>query len=464
MFKQLLCVSLLATSLPTLAAFNPQAAIAKLPQGHDLALLIKDPATGKIIYQQRTDNLQAPASTQKTITALAAKLYLGDNFRFYTDVETKGKDIIFNFSGDPTFSRTDLRELLSQIRAKGYKSIQGNIYLNGGHFTGYERGIGWPWDILGSCYSAPSSSITLEHNCVQGALYTNKGIGNKARVNVPSHQPIQVTSTATIVTPSQKKAQFCQLDLISNPNNSYQVSGCSLAYKEPMPLKFAVQNTTKYTMAVLRQELKRAGISFKGQIYRNDTIKGQRIARNSSKPMSELLDIMLKRSDNLFADNIAKTIGAKYYQQPGSYNNGVAAIKEILKTKANIDLSDTIMVDGSGLSRNNRLSANDLMQVITYIYKHKNLKLFNDFPVAGESGTLRYRKSMRTGELKGKVIAKSGSLFATYNLAGMIKTKSGKPLLFVQLVTDYHPITKTKGLPPISQFEQKLYQSLYQQY
>ncbi|MCG6229499.1 D-alanyl-D-alanine carboxypeptidase/D-alanyl-D-alanine endopeptidase, partial [Vibrio furnissii] len=154
--------------------------------------------------------------------------------------------------------------------------------------------------------------------------------------------------TATIVTPSQKKAQFCQLDLISNPNNSYQVSGCSLAYKEPMPLKFAVQNTTKYTMAVMRQELKRAGISFKGQIYRNDTIKGQRIARNSSKPMSELLDIMLKRSDNLFADNIAKTIGAKYYQQPGSYNNGVAAIKEILKTKANIDLSDTIMVDGSG--------------------------------------------------------------------------------------------------------------------
>jgi serine-type D-Ala-D-Ala carboxypeptidase/endopeptidase (penicillin-binding protein 4) len=468
MFKKTLSLLLLVMSLPSLATFPPQAAIKKLPNGHDLALMIVDPATNQVLYSQREEQLQVPASTQKMITALAATLYLDDNYRFNTDLEVSTNDIILRFNGDPTLSRADLASLLKALKKNNLSTIKGNLYLNGNAFSGYERAAGWPWDILGVCYSAPSSSITLEHNCVQGALYSNKAIGQQTRINIPSHQPIKAVSNALIVTKEQQKQQHCELELVADPSNSYQLSGCLPQSKKPLPLNFAVQNTEAYTSAVIQQELQRAGIQLKGKILRNDDIKGKRIARHQSAPLSDLVDIMLKKSDNLIADNLTKTLGREFFKQAGTFNNGVAAIKAILQQQANIDLTDTIMVDGSGLSRNNRIKASSLMQVITYIYNTPSLGLLKDMPVSGESGTLLYRQSIRQAPLKGNIVAKSGSLYGSYNLAGMIKVQSGKTLLFIQLVNNYFPpdnsINDKPITPPITEFEKALYLGIYNEY
>lgn len=458
----LLCASALAVQ-----SFSPQQALSQLPPGHDAALLIADPATGEILYAQRDSQLQAPASTQKLLTALAAKLYLKNDFRFTTDLERRGDDIILRFSGDPVFSRTQLAALLRQLKKHRITTIDGNILLNGAVFSGYEQAPGWPWDILGVCYSAPSSSISLEHNCVQGALYSNRTPGELTRVHVPRHQPITVSSDARVVTQDEQQASFCELNLMTAPGNRYQLSGCLPERKKPLPLNFAVQDTLDYSAAVIRGELKRAGISFHGQIRRDDQAKGERLARHQSAPLTALIDTMVKDSDNLIADNLLKTLGRMYFDQPGTFANGVAAMKTILAEQANIDLSPAVLVDGSGLSRNNRLSANLMMDVLTYIYRHdKQLQLLQTLPVSGRSGTLKYRQSLRQKPLAGQIAAKSGSLFGTHNLAGVFTTRSGKQLLFVQLITNYHPPEKAPSgiAPPIEQFERQLYRSLYQQY
>lgn len=467
MIRALITLPFLLFCLPSLASFTPQTAIEKLPEGHDLAFIIADPQNNLTLYSQRANQLQAPASTQKLITALAAKLYLGNAFRFTTDLETSNNDIIIRFSGDPTLSRDQLANLFIQLKKQGVTTIHGNIYLNGAIFSGYERAPGWPWDVLGVCYSAPSSSITLAHNCVQGALYSNKILGQVTRVHVPSHQPITVSSEAVIVSKEQQKTQYCDLELHADNRNNYQLSGCLLQRNKPLPLNFAIQNTVDYTAAVIKQALKRNGIRFIGQIKRNDKIGGKRIVRHESATLPELLDDMIKDSDNLIADNLAKTIGGYYFHQAGSFNNGGAAIKAILKEKANIDLDNAILVDGSGLSRNNRLTASHILQVITYIYQYDNeIKLMAALPVSGQSGTLRYRQSIRHKPLKGRIAAKSGSLYGTYNLAGIMTTKSGKPLLFVQMLTNYHPEQKAddaKSTPPaVEQFERELYSQMYQ--
>ncbi|WP_299018871.1 serine-type D-Ala-D-Ala carboxypeptidase [uncultured Photobacterium sp.] len=454
--------------LPAFASFSPQKALNQLPEGHDTALLITDPTTGTTLTTQRENQLQAPASTQKLITALAARLYLGKNFRFHTELEQDKNNFILHFSGDPSLSRQQLVALLKKIK-KVRKTISGDIILNGAIFSGYERAPGWPWDVLGVCYSAPSSSISLEHNCVQGALYSNKTAGQLTRVHIPPHQPIEVSTHALTVTTEQQKARHCELELYAEDTNHYLLSGCLEQQKRPLPLNFAVQNTFKFTEAVIRRELKRAGIRFTGNIVRSDTARGKRIARHSSAPLSELLDTMIKDSDNLIADNLAKTLGNRYFSQPGTFNNGVAAIKAILKEKAGIDLHQAVLVDGSGLSRNNRLTASQMMEVITYIYHHdKQLGLLTTLPVSGQSGTLRYRQSIRHQPLIGQIAAKSGSLFGTHNLAGVLTTQSGKELLFVQLVTNYHPEERDddtpKVAPPIEQFERELYRALYKSF
>ncbi|MGR5064190.1 serine-type D-Ala-D-Ala carboxypeptidase [Photobacterium sp. DNB22_13_2] len=443
-----------------------------LPSGHDTSLLVADAKTGKVLYSQRENQFQPPASTQKMVTALAAQLYLGKDFRFTTQLERQGDDIVLRFSGDPSFSRKQLTGLLGKLKAHSGSIIKGDLLLNGSQFSGYEQAPGWPWDILGVCYSAPSSSLSLEHNCVQGALYSNRQVGEKTRVNIPSHQPLTVTTDALVTTKDRQKASHCDLELIDKGSNHYHLSGCLVKRDKPLPLNFAVQDTEAYISQVITAEFKRLGIKLEGQVKRDDkatVTKGKVIATHRSAPLNELLDHMVKKSDNLYADNIAKTLGAEYFNQPGSFSNGSKAIKAVLKQEANIDLERTVMVDGSGLSRNNRMTTSQMMEVITYIYQHNDeLDLLATMPVSGQSGTLRYRQSLRQQPLKGKIRAKSGSLYGTYNLAGMLTTQSGNTLLFVQMVSNYFPPERDESLPaiapPIETFERTLYQSLYKQY
>lgn len=143
-------------------------------------------ASGKTLYQHRATKLQPPASTQKMLTALAAKLYLPSDFRFETTLAQQGDDLVFQFSGDPTLSRQQLAGLLKQAKQKGIRTIKGDILLNGQVFNGQEHATGLPWDILGVCYSAPASSLSLEHNCVQGALYSNRAQGQPTGYMFPA--------------------------------------------------------------------------------------------------------------------------------------------------------------------------------------------------------------------------------------------------------------------------------------
>jgi D-alanyl-D-alanine carboxypeptidase/D-alanyl-D-alanine-endopeptidase (penicillin-binding protein 4) len=153
-----------------------------------------------------------------------------------------------------------------------------------------------------------------------------------------------------------------------------------------------------------------------------------------------------------------------FYKQAGSYENGIAALQHILKQQANIDLSHAMLVDGSGLSRNNRLSVEQLIQVVSYIFKHPELGLINDLPVSGESGTLAFRSSVNKPPLKGQIQAKTGTLYGTYNLAGKIRTKSNHDLLFVQIVTNFHPADEKQSRWPVMKFEKSLYESIYQRF
>ncbi len=126
-----------------------------------------------------------------------------------------------------------------------------------------------------------------------------------------------------------------------------------------------------------------------------------------------------------------------------------------------------LVADGSGLSRNNRMTTDDMQQVLRYIWQHdKELNLIASLPISGESGTLKYRKSMRSSPIKGQIQAKSGSVYGSYNMAGYILDQQHNPTaMFVQFVADYHPVKKDsdkKGespnvLAPIYQFEQQFY-------
>lgn len=435
------------------------------PEGADIAVYVLDSTSGKEIYSERSEQFQQPASLQKIITGLAARLVLDEEYRFETTVETTDRDVIINFSGDPSFTRTHLRTLIEKLKLK-QTTIEGNLYLNGGAFDTSERAIGVPWDVMGVCYSAPSSSITMNGNCIYGKIEASTPPPVKA-LKASGSPYISISADDIIIREGLENLNIdCDLKLTADNNNHYSLNGCVGTNRLPVNFHLAIQNTTHYLTKILQEELDRAGIHLRGKIIRNDKMSGTVIALHQSEPLMKLIDVMMKRSDNLIADNLLKTVGRVYYKQPGSYENGAAAVKAVLKEKAGIDLSRAVILDGSGLSRNNRITARQLMQVVQYIFNHKELGLIETMPVSGQSGTLQYRSSLVNAPLNGQVMAKTGSIYGVYNLAGKIKTKSGKTLYFVQLLSNYHSDSDNRNVArkPLRDFERSFYEKLYNEH
>ena len=462
MLKYLLILSSLLLSPSAIADANQtlmNASLPLLPAGSEASILVVESNTNKTLLSHRSDTLRPPASVQKLVTALAATLQLGTDFTFTTDIEAKDQDVIFRFSGDPSLRRDNIRQLVAGLK-RDRSVIRGNVYLNGSAFNEFERADGWPWDNLGVCYSAPASSISLDDNCAVAKMVFKDKESTKLGFEISRDAPINIIENLDLLDGLEKR--YCNFKLLADNTNQYKLGGCIGRHEIPRFLSFAIQNTELYVAEMIRRELKHAGIELQGNIIRNDRARGNVIARHESASLPILIDEMVKDSDNLIADNLLKTIGRHYFNEPGSFDNGVAAIKAVLKQKAGIDFSAAVLADGSGLSRNNRMTTHHIMQIMQYIYSHPELNLMAAMAVSGKSGTLRYRYSLRTDELRNNVKGKTGSLFGTFNIAGVLTAKTGKDLLFVQLVTNYHhPDFHRHEKREIRRFERKLYQSLY---
>lgn len=140
-------------------------------------------------------------------------------------------------------------------------------------------------------------------------------------------------------------------------------------------------------------------------------------------------------------------------------------MRQILRQKAGVDLGNTIIVDGSGLSRHNLIAPATMMQVLQYIAQHDNeLNYIKMLPLAGYDGTLRYRAGLHEAGLDGKVSAKTGSLQGVYNLAGFITTASGQRMAFVQYLSGYAvpPEDQKERRIPLVRFESRLYKDINQ--
>ncbi len=262
-------------------------------------------------------------------------------------------------------------------------------------------------------------------------------------------------------------AQYCELDVVAGELNRYTLTGCMPQRAEPLPLAFAIQDGGAYAGQLLKSMLMDAGIDYNGHLVRQ-TQPGQAgtiLAQTQSVPLHDLLHTMLKKSDNLIADTLFRTIGHNYFGVPGTWRAGSDAVRRILKQKAGVDLGNSVLVDGSGLSRHDLLSPETMMAVLQYIAQNnQQLNFISMLPLSGYDGTLRYRAGLHEAGVDGKLAAKTGSLSGVYNLAGFLTTASGQRIAFVQFLSGYAvpPADQRQRRIPLVRFESRLYRDLYQ--
>jgi len=448
MLVRLMIVSLLFSSI-SLSANEWQVLHPILPQGTQLSYLVVDAKTQQTLAQYQHDTLRTPASMQKLLTATAATLHLGADFRYHTNMigsmdKLKNKayegDLRINFVGDPTFKRVDMKRLLADIKRLGIKRINGDIVVNNAHFSGYQWSNGQAWNDLGVCYTAPSNAIVINKNCVQGNLSVKKTDGQKARLFIPTYEPISVTSDVNVVSKQRREALFCDLELKRYSHNRYHLWGCMVPRTGAFPLSFSVNDPFHYVASIIDSELASMGVTLTGNVRLESTpydgADNKVLASYQSPQLDELIRVMMKESDNLIADSLFKTIGASYFKQPGSFRNGGQAVHRILLAQG-VDLKNAYLADGSGLSRHNLMSAEIFMSVLQFVYQQEaQLGLLSHLAIAGIDGTLKYHRGVRGKQFKGKIMAKTGSMKGVVNLLGVVKTHQGDRL-FVLMLNGY---------------------------
>lgn len=461
------------TLFPTiaLAKLDLTETVRKLPYGTQVGIAAKNLTTNEIIADYQSDIFMLPASTQKVFTALAAKLSLAEDFRFQTALLTNGKvensvlkgDLIARFSGDPDLTSGQLNQLLAQLKQQGITKIEGNLILDSTVFTSHDRGLGWVWNDLTMCFNSPPAAINIDNNCFYVDLDANQPNGQLAKVNVPTAYPVQVFSQAYVVEGAE--ANYCQLDVVVSDNNRYQVKGCLARQAKPFGLSFAVQDPTAFGALRIQNDLKRLGIAFNGKVQQaNQPQKGKLLAEHFSKPLPELIRKMMKKSDNQIADSLFRTIANQQHNRPASFQLASLSLRNLLKTKTGLDFNNSVIADGSGLSRYNQISANTMLQALEIIAQNdKTLQLKETFPIAGIDGTLAGRGSLTQAPLANNLIAKTGALKGVYNLAGFMQNAKGEQIAFVQFINGYSTgdlESKTKR-SALNQFETDLYRQLY---
>jgi D-alanyl-D-alanine carboxypeptidase/D-alanyl-D-alanine-endopeptidase (penicillin-binding protein 4) len=405
-----------------------------------------------VTQRQNADKLFIPASTMKLLTAVSATAALGKDFRYHTNIYADNPiqdgqiegDVYLSFTGDPTLTTEDIQALLDQLKQQGLKHITGNLYLVGEQYE-IQHAPGRVWDDLGICYAAPVSSYVLNKNCIQ-AQFKPRLADNAGVVELLENEPVVIVSRATFDKSGQRA--ICNLTLARFEKNQYRLDGCYPGNKA-LKLSVAITDPGLYAIDKLTQSINYNGISINGSITlaQQHAANALLVAQHQSEPLSSLITTMLLKSDNLIADSLLKRMGQYLFGSSGTFANGSAAMTQILSEQG-VDLSSANIVDGSGLSRYNLLSANQLAQVLALIQQNEHYKYIIDaLPVAGITGTLKYRHGYAQAPLKGQIVAKTGSMLGVVNIAGFIKQNDALPSIVVILQNGVSPTPVKANVP-----------------
>jgi D-alanyl-D-alanine carboxypeptidase/D-alanyl-D-alanine-endopeptidase (penicillin-binding protein 4) len=161
----------------------------------------------------------------------------------------------------------------------------------------------------------------------------------------------------------------------------------------------------------------------------------RKIAELESLPLREIVTLMNKFSNNFIADTLVKTLGREQKGAPGTMEKGLQVIREEA-TRLGLNEMGFRVVSGSGLTRENRMTANQFVRLLNAAYLDFDVlpELLSSLPIAGRDGTLRSR--MKGTTASGRLRAKTGSIDGVSALTGVVQSVNGELLAFAVLMND----------------------------
>jgi len=396
--------------------------------------------SGTVLYDHESKALMNPASNIKLITSAAALSILDTGYQFKTSVFADDRmaggiqirNIYLKGFGDPLLDDMDLDSLAVAVRRSGVQMVRGNIVVDDSYFDDNYWGAGWTWDDESDPDAPYINALSVNQNCITvNILASANAISAYLE---PFTEFVSIFNHASLVTDSIRQP-FKIRRLTVNNTNTVVLEG-DIFNGRQVNQKLALRFPEIYAGTLFKGSLRRAGVTVAGEVISGEVHdRAQEIAVHL-QPIEKVVNFMNKQSDNLSAENALKVMGAYKNGVPGSAKKGVSAEKEFL-SRLGMDTTKFTAVDGSGVSRYNLFTADQLVQFLAAVAKQPGVfqKFYNSLPVAGWDGTLADRMIGSPAEFN--LRAKTGTLNGASSLSGYVRTRDGEMLAFSMMMQNF---------------------------
>ncbi len=382
---------------------------------HSIAISIKDLNSGKPVYELNEKILMHPASVQKLLTLIPAMEILGDDYEFTTSVYSRGEgEYVIKLGADPYLQSSDLKKLVKKMDLETKK-----VYIDDSIIEKKDWGEGWQWDDDMNVLMPRFNSYNIDRNLLRiTVMPTDKG--QQPSIINPSKYPLVFFNH--VITGDKNDVKVSRDNSVSN--NTLLLEG---TVNKPVVLTIPINNLKRYFDIRLKNTLADSKIYLR-QNFITDKLKDtDQELGEVTHPISKAVDDILKNSDNMVSETVAKLAGGKAYNDRGTDIYGIRLFEDYCK-KIGLDCSKIRITDASGVSKNNLISADFISE---YLIKNKDNKVLESLPSSGE-GTLTHRMLPIKDNLK----AKTGTHSDTSSIAGFLTTKNGKKYAFCIIIND----------------------------
>jgi serine-type D-Ala-D-Ala carboxypeptidase/endopeptidase (penicillin-binding protein 4) len=419
--------------------------------GSSVGIMVREVTSGDIQLSWNSKILLAPASTLKLITTATALEILGPDYQFKTSLGYSGSigeksgtitgNLVVKGGGDPTLGSLWFEEeikpeafldtWIAELKKRGVSKISGDLVMDISVFEGSSVAGSWSWDDIGNYYGAGPSALTVFDNMIR--LYFDSPEKPGEPVSLVRTEP-QVPG---IIWQNEVKSSLINRDMAyvygSPWADKRKITGTIPVGKKDFLVKASMPEPPLILGNMLQEKLLTAGIQVVGQL--KVTTEPQSVIllfTYLSPKLSDILKPLNHESINLFADHLVFQIALEKTGK-GSFESGLDLIHAFWKENG---VRDTFfMDDGSGLSRFDAISPEQMTQVLKFmVQSDKKESFLNSLPVAGK-GTL---SGFKTTDFPGNTLrCKSGSIDKVRSYAGYLTCDSGREVAFSVMVNNF---------------------------
>jgi D-alanyl-D-alanine carboxypeptidase/D-alanyl-D-alanine-endopeptidase (penicillin-binding protein 4) len=405
-----------------------------------IALKVVDLQTGRVLYDRGGDRLLTPASNLKIYTSACALDTFAPDHRFVTSFQATGPvidgalrgDLLLIGGGDSMLTSDELLQLADQVvDAWGVRRVTGQVKVDRSRYGSPLKGPGWMWDDDPDYYNMSITPLMVDFNVLKLKIAADGQGGVVATLDpLADSPPILVEQLDADLSPATRRP-FTEPILVDAQTPS-----------ESSQQRLTMHDPAAWIASLVASHLESRGVVFvaaEDPAVNKELPSGSPLLRliHRGKSLAETLKHFHHVSENAVGEVLLHELAIAAGVARPKWSDGADVISSWLVTIAGLDPGSFRLVDGSGLSRYNLISADSSIRLLAFMRRHQRAAEFYD--------------SLPTYDVGGKacVAAKSGGMASVSTISGYLDTREGRRLAFSLLANGFigsnQPIRDLRG-------------------